>query len=422
MTHQKENQITGRGRGGGVGQAKNLMIEYQERGYGASDALVCYECVGDYYLKEYISDRGSQATCDYCGMSRKKCIGLEDLMNPIMDGILSEYEDATGCMGWDGREGGFLGAETWDSWDLVHDELWDEIGAESSTLLADIADLINSGITWCYRDPYSLREDDEQYFTWKSFCEQLKNDVRYVFFMAPPCEDDYNGKHYRPSDILEKIGESISDLNLVTTLPENERFYRGRMHNQSEHVGDARTLGPPPDKARSGRMNPEGISVFYAALDEMTALKEIYNGRKSQATIGTFYNLRKLNVIDISGIPSTPLPSLFDIEKKAERTSLLFLKKFTDEITSHVNDDDMLAYIPTQVVAEYFRHVFRTDNGRQKIDGIIYPSSINKGGKCIVLFYDSTHCSDDKDKILWLDKSSLRHIETSSIKLEVVEK
>ena len=164
----KKNLITDRRRGGDVGQAKNLMIECQERGYGTSDALVCYECVGDYYLKEYINDHGSQAMCNYCSMSRKKCIGLEDLMDPIMAGILSEYEDATGCMGWNSREGGFIGADTWDSYDLIHDELWDEIGAEDDSLLADIAGLIDSSITWCCRNPYSLSDVDERYYTWKS--------------------------------------------------------------------------------------------------------------------------------------------------------------------------------------------------------------------------------------------------------------
>ena len=239
--------------------------------------------------------------------------------------------------------------------------------------------------------------------------------------MAPPCDDDWNGNYKRPSDILETIGESISELNLVTTIQENKAFYRGRKHNRTEPVDNAKRLGAPPSsKARSGRMNPEGISMFYAAFDEMTALTEIYDTRKSQATIGIFYNLRELNVIDLSGIPSTQLPSLFDIDNRVSRISLLFLKRFTDEITSQVTDEELLTYIPTQVVAEYFRHVFRTNNG-QKVDGIIYPSSIKKDGKCIVLFYDSQDCSDEKDKTLWLDKNSLKHIEVSSIRLEVVD-
>lgn len=124
-----------------MGLPKSMMIKYQERGYGASDKIVCHECVGDYYLKKYIKDNGSKDRCDYCGKSRK-CIDLEDLMEPIMDGIWSEYEDATGCMGWDSSEGGFIGATTWDSYDLIYDELWEELKIDNESLLDDIATLI----------------------------------------------------------------------------------------------------------------------------------------------------------------------------------------------------------------------------------------------------------------------------------------
>lgn len=74
--------------------------------------------------------------------------------------------------------------------------------------------------------------------------------------------------------------------------------------------------------------------------------------------------------------------------------------------------------MPTQVVTEYFRHVFRTNDGK-KVDGLIYSSSIRKDGKCIVLFFDSKACSDEKDNIIWLDKNSIKHLEVSSIKLQL---
>jgi hypothetical protein len=401
-----------------MGQAKRLMMEHQERGYGASDKIVCHECVGDNFLKQYIKKNGSIDICNYCGKSVKS-IGLEELMKLIMDGIWSEYEDAIGCMGFNSREGGYIGAKTWNSYDLIHDELCYELKIDNESLLDDIANLIDDGITWCPKSPYSLRDHDEHYYTWKSFSDQLKNSVRYVFFKLPTHEDNQYKRYKKPSDILETIAESISDLDLVSKIKKNTPLYRGRMHNETELVKNAKSLGAPPsNRAKAGRMNPEGISMFYAAFDELTALKEIYDMRRYQATIGIFYNQKRLNVINLNKISNKQLPSIFDIVNRESRISLLFLRKFISEITSKVNDDDLLAYIPTQVVTEYFRYVYRTHDGKN-IDGLIYPSSLRKDGKCIVLFFDSESCSDDKDKSLWLDKSSIKHIKVSSIKLAI---
>lgn len=64
--------------------------------------------------------------------------------------------------------------------------------------------------------------------------------------------------------------------------------------------------------------------------------------------------------------------------------------------------------------------IFKTNTGK-KVDGLIYPSSIKKDGKCIVLLFGSEDCSDEKDKVLWLDKSTVKRIEVSSIRLEIVD-
>ena len=52
-----------------------------------------------------------------------------------------------------------------------------------------------------------------------------------------------------------------------------------------------------------------------------------------------------------------------------------------------------LEYVPTQVITEWFRHVFRTSEGEQ-IDGIVYPSARKSGGVCCALFVSNTECCD----------------------------
>ncbi len=52
----------------------------------------------------------------------------------------------------------------------------------------------------------------------------------------------------------------------------------------------------------------------------------------------------------------------------------------------------MQTNVPTQVVTEYFRHIYQTSDGKS-IDGMIYPSS-KTGEKAIVIFTDTNGAID----------------------------
>ena len=45
---------------------------------------------------------------------------------------------------------------------------------------------------------------------------------------------------------------------------------------------------PPPGKRRSGRVNPEGISVLYLTTDEKTALNEVRATAFDYVSVGNF--------------------------------------------------------------------------------------------------------------------------------------
>ena len=49
--------------------------------------------------------------------------------------------------------------------------------------------------------------------------------------------------------------------------------------------------------------------------------------------------------------------------------------------------------MPTQIITEYFRHVFIHGNA-VSIDGIMYQSSRRTSGVSYVLFVDNEHCVD----------------------------
>lgn len=98
------------------------------------------------------------------------------------------------------------------------------------------------------------------------------------------------------------------------------------------------------------------------------------------------------------------MPSVFDRYKRHLIDPLRFLRLFVEDITKPVtrerNKDgkltEQIEYIPSQIVTEYFRHVFKT-NTNEAVNGIIYQSTKNMEGKCCVLFLTKTECTDDQN-------------------------
>jgi len=126
-----------------MGLAKNQMMEQEERGYGSIDKLVCENCVGDYVLKQFITDNGDEGTCDYCG-SEGVCIDVESLIGKIMYGVRFEYEEAVECMGVEKSE--FVGADTWDTSNIPYPSLFDEERRDYRESLAFLREL-NDNLT-----------------------------------------------------------------------------------------------------------------------------------------------------------------------------------------------------------------------------------------------------------------------------------
>ena len=380
---------------------------------------VCSECFEDYAISEYVQENAVEAKCDYCSKSSEKtaiAAPLHEVVEFILEGIRYEWDDPANCVSWCSQEGGWVGATVINTYDLITDEL--DLGIQHDKLLADIARSIVTQ-EWCPSDPYGPRPDDEMIYNWKMFANQIKHHIRYVFFRASRRERKDTFDRQQPYAILHRIGEIANGLGLIKPLPSGTEFVRVR---RSEKIlrHTVKKLGPPPStKAiNSNKMSPSGIPKFYGSLDEKTAMAETDDKAdkfKKFATVATFKTVRPFKVLDLTTLPN--FPSLFDKDKRHLRTPLIFLRSFLKDFSKPIKKDgrEHIEYVPTQVVTEYFRHIFR-DDSRDVVRGIIYPSSRRKTGKSCVLFFENNHCaqdgvsSDSDDKWLTMMSSSVKTI------------
>lgn len=355
-----------------IGQEHLLMTEN-----------VCHKCFENDDLKSFIKKYGKSKSCDYCH-SKVKSHNIGEVVEYIHNCLLREYEDPNDCMGWDGREGGFQGASTYDSHEVLY-----EAGLETNS--DEVFDAIAYNLPielWCQRDPYVLSDRDEMVHTWEEFSKLVKYKCRYMFLEHETREQEKSLDRILISKILHRLAHSFKTIGLFTTIKKGTILYRAR------YYGDKYTfeltkeeLGPPPiGVPKSSRMSPAGIPMFYATKEESTALDEISIEKGSQYAFATFVLKEDLTLIDFTKIP--PLPSIFSENKADLRDDIYFLKKFLADFTKKIEKDgrEHVEYVPTQIVSEFCKYNVTYKN--QPIKGFIYPSAVTRGGTSYCLFLE----------------------------------
>jgi len=351
------------------------------------EANVCSTHIDDYAIRRFISRKGMAGECSYCGKKRN-VIELEELMVFVMDGISRFYEDAANFMSYDSGEGGYLG-DTYDGKELLYDVIGLEVNDDE--LFHDMAACIDDS-AWASPDDYYGSPSDILSSQWSYFKRLIKYRLRYFFTQVSQYKtlDYYNRNAF---EILEDIGNCVKRLKLQTQLVKGTPLYRCRQHKKIEKIKDADKIASPPESAAiySNRMSPAGISMFYCAFDLTTAKFETIDSKSKNKylTSACFTNRSALNLIDFTKLPT--VPSIFDGRNIKHYYTIQFLKDFVKDLSSDITRDgrEHIEYVPTQIVTEFFRYLYPIGNKNQ-IDGIIYPSSKNKGGKACVLFMDNS--------------------------------
>jgi hypothetical protein len=379
-----------------MGYWKNRQIEQDELGFSAPPGLaVCDECVDDYALEAIIREEASEPKCSFCGRREPEPIAADTdvVLTHMAQCVKQEWTAPENVLFYDSEDDQWVGSVLTFEDVLAAEGDWPFANDAFEQFVIDAF----GDSAWTRVDPGGFTEGEALRFGWNHFKDMVKHEVRFLFVLLDDQEEEEDpGWPVRLGGaMLRELGELINRFGLVTDLPEEEtRLHRIRVHGRDEHPTTARALGtPPPQFARQSRMSPAGIPMFYGATDTDTARAETLTEGVEAATEATFVTTRAARIVDLDRLPD--VPSFFDASADARTTrpSLGFLAGFRHDVSAPIERDDRIhiEYVPTQIVSEYLRHVFRDQDGHA-VDGLAWESAQRQRGRNVVLFVSNQHC------------------------------
>lgn len=372
------------------------------------DLHLCHHCVGEDFFSREIKRRGTKKTCDYC-KEKKKGLSIEAVADRIEEILAHHYQPANMEPNWlqvqmiKDREGSYdFYPEGESTNQLIEDlaQIPSEAANHIQTVLHDRHgdwDSWASGQVTPFADDQNYEEapidDQKWHLEWDEFERTLKTETRF-----------FNKKG---DDLLCRIFDGIESLktrqgeDLIEDAGPGTKFahlFRAREFQDETGLMEAmkrpdRLLGPPPSQySSSGRMNAQGVAVFYGATEQQVAISEVRPAVGSQVLVGRFDIIRPLKLLNLSQLSGISRSgSLFDPVFSAFLERAKFLQSFSQQMTRTVlPSHEALDYLPTQAVADYL-----ASSDAPPLDGIIFPS-VQSGyaGKNVVLFHKASRVLD----------------------------
>ena len=353
---------------------------------------VCHACIGDKFLAKQVEKEGTREECTYCRVTNN-AFALADLSNRIHR-VLEEHfipvpecdvpeqfrqdsdDVATVIEKVAGIEQGIAAH--------VRENLFNRL-AQTVNVVEGEENPYSDGMLYLERevDTSGLRS------AWWDFKEEIR--CRARFFGATTAA------------ILDRIFGNLASLGtfwgkpVVREIKPGDRdssFWRARTaHSGPEIESILETLrsqlgSPPSNKATAGRMNAEGIPVFYGALEEETCVSEV------RAPVGSFVVLVKFDllspicVLDLNALSIVYSDfSHFDPKYIEKRSRERFLKELVGEMSRPVMPhEEAREYIATQIVSEYL-----ANRVEPRLHGIIFSSAQTGGGGHNIVLFNGAH-------------------------------
>ena len=287
---------------------------------------------------------------------------------------------------------------------------WERRGDPAEYIIAEIAGLdekVAGDITALLSDQHgghwAIREGGEDPYGGDAMYEARgPNDFGFRYTWAELRREIRSRSRFFSTESEEMLRFIFGDLNAhtstdarpvvreITLGDQDASVWRARAALSTEELetilsSPSRELSSPPSKlAKPGRMNAQGIPVFYGAIDQRTCVSEVRAPVGAHVVVGRFDLLRSVRLLDLDVLSNVyARGSYFDPNYSEQEGRAEFFRRLVSEISRPVMpQDEALEYLTTQAVAEYLAH--KVD---PRIDGIIFLSSQTDGdGRNVVLF------------------------------------
>lgn len=365
-----------------------------------TEKRICHACIGEKYLVANVKAKGAIGRCAYCDETDPS-LTLEELADEIQAAFADHYTRTS-----DGPDSMQERMQA----DRESNYYWMREGSPALEAIQEAAGIDEepaSDVLAILQDRhgdfdaaaageesefdadahYAEKGPDDQAWheEWDNFEHTLKFEARFFSQTA--------GEH------LAAVFGSVDQLRthdgrplVVSAGPQTtlDHIYRARVFQVKDQLKEAlarpdRHLGsPPPRAARAGRMNAQGISVFYGATHAPVAIAEVRPPVGSQVVVARFTVSRPLRLLDLTALEDVhDTGSIFDPTLKRRLERAAFLRTLGGRMARPVMpDDEASEYLPTQVVAD-----FLGATNEPRLDGIIFPSAQTGEGRNVVLFH-----------------------------------
>ena len=354
-----------------------------------NEKYFCINCFENENIKGFIKDNGNLVQdktfkCGFCQVSDWKhnemydikdydkklfnsneiYIISQDVFNKKIIAIINEYFKYVESTRYD-EQGKFL-----DLIDILSDKLF---FGESTDVLIKLAkyDFIRyknfpfnenekKDYTHNSKDNYTSQEiywikcwKQKENISWTEFKEHTKHKARYF---------DHEKSTFKLSQKLKPFRKLYKSLEKKL---ENQNIFRARLINSQKEKKDILKfpeveLGKAPKEVvKNNRFSPIGISYGYFSFDKKTSIYEVRAEFNKEVAIGIFELKEELSLVDFRKkySLSSELYEKKDMNPFDEQNFNILLTDiygFITDISKPINENDtLLEYVPTQIMAEY---------------------------------------------------------------------
>ena len=335
----------------------------------------CADCFIEFQIHDIIISQGTRGCCELCGNYNDKTIEItsDSPISGMIHRILDIYSVVPN--GFPEHLKGTIASLIHDKWNIfskninehkILDFLKNIFSSEELTKPNFFSDSV--GILDYNNPEYLLKNSIIKDGQWDNFVSQII------------CVNRFH------TDLInkDKLKEYLQCLVKIINPSDGKIYYRGRISPQKLDVSEMGA--PPPEFTRSGRINPEGISVLYLSDKEETTLYEVRAMKHQNVCIGKFRVKEPLKIIDLSSINQIS-PFINDNILINYPLNIEYLRAISDDLLKPISIEKHLDYLPIQYICDYIKY--------EGFDGVEYLSTMHEGCKNFAFFKNTAlECFD----------------------------